>query len=263
MNNLKLLENGLIPVYENEKCKAVNARELHNFLEVGKDFTTWIKDRVEKYGFIENEDFIVFTENGENLTGGRPKTEYILTMDTAKEIAMVQNNEKGSQARKYFIAIEKKYKEISKPACIEDLIIMQAQSLKDLRKQLNEVNHHALEAKAKVEETKEEVQAIRDVVEIRPSDRWRKDTNLIMSKVCKKLNDYKLPKEEVYKAVNERARVDLKRRLENMRGRLALEGATKTKIDNLNYLDVIAADKKLIEIYTAIVKEMAIKYKVA
>ncbi len=54
MNNLALLENGLVNIYQNDKQeKLVDARELHEFLEVGKDFTTWIKDRISKYNFIE------------------------------------------------------------------------------------------------------------------------------------------------------------------------------------------------------------------
>jgi hypothetical protein len=150
-----------------------------------------------------------------------------------------------------------------KPACIEDLIIMQAQSLKDLRQQINQVNYHALAAKAESAAAKEEVQAIREVVEIRPSDNWRVETNNLVRKICFKLNDYQKPKEELYKAVQERAACDLKRRLENMRARFLLNGGSKSKSDNMNYLDVIAEDKKLIEIYTAIVKELAIKYKIA
>lgn len=110
---------------------------------------------------------------------------------------------------------------------------------------------------------KEEVQDIRELVEIRPSENWRSETNKLVKKICYKLSDYQKPKEYIYKALQERASCDLKIRLKNMRGRLALEGATKTKIDNLNYLDVIAEDKKLIEIYTTIVKEMTIKYKIA
>jgi hypothetical protein len=114
-----------------------------------------------------------------------------------------------------------------------------------------------------VQKTKEEVQAIREVVEIRPSENWRNETNSIVKKNCYKLNDYQRPKEELYKAVQERGACDLKRRLENMRARFLLNGGTKSKADQMNYLDVIAEDKKLIEIYTAIVKELAIKYKVA
>lgn len=250
---MKLLEIGIVPIYESNQRQGVNARELHEFLEIGKDFTTWIKDRIEKYGFAEAEDFIIFTENGEN--SGRPKTEYILTLDMAKEISMVQNNDKGSQARKYFIEVEKRYKQ-QLPACIEDLIIMQAQSLKEIRNQ-------ATAAIKTANETKEELQGIRETIEIRPSQSWREETNALVNKICFKLKDFQIPKDEIYKALQERASCDLKIRLKNMRGRLALEGATKSKLNNLNFLDVISEDKKLIEIYTAIVKEMAIKNKVA
>lgn len=141
----------------------------------------------------------------------------------------------------------------TKPTCIEDVLIQSLQEMKEVKQQLNQVNN-------KVLQTKEEVQAIREVVEIVPSNSWRGETNRLMTKICFKLKNYQKPKEEVYKALNERAKVNLKRRLENMRTRLALGGASKSKIDNLNYLDVIAEDKKLIEIYTAIVKEMAIKH---
>ncbi|KGN00338.1 ORF6N domain-containing protein [Clostridium botulinum] len=141
----------------------------------------------------------------------------------------------------------------TKPTCIEDVLIQSLQEMKEVKQQLNQVNN-------KILQTKEEVQAIREVVEIVPSNSWRGETNRLMTKICFKLKNYQKPKEEVYKALNERAKVNLKRRLENMRTRLALGGASKSKIDNLNYLDVIAEDKKLIEIYTAIVKEMAIKH---
>ena len=88
----------------------VNARDLHEFLESRKDFSSWIKDRIERYDLTENEDYVVFTEFGENSKGGRPKKEYALTLDAAKELSMVEGNEKGKQARKYFIACEKKLK---------------------------------------------------------------------------------------------------------------------------------------------------------
>lgn len=111
--------------------------------------------------------------------------------------------------------------------------------------------------------TKEEVAAVREVIEIVPSNSWRKETNNLVKKICTKIGDYKTPKEEIYKALSQRAACDLKRRLENMRARVILNGGTKSKADELNYLDVISEDKKLVEIYTSIVKEMAIKHKIA
>lgn len=98
----------LIKITEQNGKKAVSARELHAFLESKRDFSNWIKDRIEKYGFIENQDFEVFNKFGENPNGGRPQIEYALSIDCAKEISMVEGNEKGRQARRYFIECEKK-----------------------------------------------------------------------------------------------------------------------------------------------------------
>lgn len=110
-------KKGLIPIHEKEigttQQRAVDARQLHNFLESKRDFPTWIKDRIEKYDFIENEDFS--TISGKS-TGGRPTKEYILTMDMAKELAMVENNEQGRRARRYFIECEKALKTKALPS---------------------------------------------------------------------------------------------------------------------------------------------------
>ena len=95
----------------NESVQTVNARELHSFLEVGKDFTTWIKDRIAQYGFIEGQDFAIyllpsFGEKGQ----GRDLKEYAITTDMAKELSMVERNERGKQARAYFIECERRAK---------------------------------------------------------------------------------------------------------------------------------------------------------
>lgn len=91
-----------------QEIPTVNARDLHSFLECKKDFSSWIKDRIAKYGFEENQDFVVFTQIGENLNGGRPAIDYHLTLDMAKELSMVERNDKGKQARQYFLACERK-----------------------------------------------------------------------------------------------------------------------------------------------------------
>lgn len=103
---------------------AVNARDLHKFLKVGRDFTTWVKGRIEQYLFIENVDFISFSQSGEKPKGGRPTVEYHLTLDMAKELSMVENNEEGRKVRRYFIRCEKdlyksdsKQREVLRQAC--------------------------------------------------------------------------------------------------------------------------------------------------
>lgn len=85
--------------------QTVNARELHAFLEVQTRFNDWIKNRVDEYGFIENQDFITFTEN---LVNGGRRIEYALSLDMAKELSMVERNAQGKQARQYFIDCEKR-----------------------------------------------------------------------------------------------------------------------------------------------------------
>ncbi|AYM03122.1 toxin Bro [Levilactobacillus brevis] len=82
---------------------AVNARGLHDFLEVGKDFSNWFKDMTD-YGFTQGEDFTPISAKSH---GGRPRIEYAMTLDMAKELAMIQRTEKGQQARRYFISAEK------------------------------------------------------------------------------------------------------------------------------------------------------------
>ncbi len=94
--------------YHTQTC---NARELHSFLEVGRDFSNWITSRVEKYGFVEGEDYLV-AKSGEQLPSGTKwKIEYTLTLDMAKELAMVERNDKGRQARRYFIECERQLRE--------------------------------------------------------------------------------------------------------------------------------------------------------
>ncbi len=92
---------------DNENVQTVNARELHAFLEVGKMFANWINDRINQYGFVENQDYIVIANSGKNPNGGRPSKEYYISIDMAKELSMVERNEKGKQARRYFIECEK------------------------------------------------------------------------------------------------------------------------------------------------------------
>lgn len=152
-----------------------------------------------------------------------------------------------------------------KPTCIEDLIIMQAQSLKDMREQVNQANYHALEAKAEAEKSREEIQAMRDAITL-DSNGWRKETTAIINKIATKLGGFSevnLLKREIYKLLDTRLGVDVNRRLLEKKKRMALEGVCKSKIDKVNVLDVIAEDKKLIDGYVNIIRQYALKYGVS
>ena len=138
MNQLIKIETKIIG---NEESNAINARELHEFLEVGKDFSNWIKGRIEQYEFIENIDYEVIASFGENPSGGRPKQEYIISIDMAKELSMVERNDKGKEARKYFIECEKKLKETSKPMTAMQILETQLAIMKEHEAKLLEVQN--------------------------------------------------------------------------------------------------------------------------
>lgn len=92
-----------------EHIQTINARELHAFLEIGKVFATWISERIEQYGFVENVDYVeVIPETGKNPQGGRPRIDYHLSLDMAKELSMVERNARGREARRYFIECERR-----------------------------------------------------------------------------------------------------------------------------------------------------------
>ncbi|EFL3055458.1 phage antirepressor Ant, partial [Escherichia coli] len=94
----------------NEIALLCNARDLHAFLGVKKVFAAWITNRISEYEFIENQDYILLSNLGKQTSGrgGHNRKDYHLTLDTAKELAMVERNEKGRQIRRYFIECEKK-----------------------------------------------------------------------------------------------------------------------------------------------------------
>lgn len=111
----------------------------------------------------------------------------------------------------------------------------------------------------------QKIDGIRDVVSLSPNS-WRPEAKKLITRIAQTMggNEYiKDVNAEIYQLVDERAGVSLKTRLTNKRRRMADEGVCKSKRDKLNKLDAIADDKKLIEIYIAVVKEMAVKYGVS
>jgi phage anti-repressor protein len=112
--------DGLIPVFNADiggiLQPAVDARELHQFLGVKRDFSTWIKRRLKDYGLVENQDYSQAIDSKAHQNGGavksstygQDKIDYHLTLDVAKELAMVEKNAKGREARRYFIECERR-----------------------------------------------------------------------------------------------------------------------------------------------------------
>lgn len=253
MNDLKVIENDLVPVYETSTGeKVVYGSELHEVLEVKSRYREWIDRRLLDIDAVENEDFQAAEISAPS---GQTKKEYIIKLDTAKEMAMLERNEKGKEVRRYFIQVEKKYKSASL-------------ATKELSPQLQVMIQLELEQKRqaeKLEHVESRVESIREVVAM-DSNSWREDTGRMLRKIgseCGDSKSYQDVRTESYQLLEKRMGVNIKQRLTNKRRRMADEGVCKSKRDKLNNLDVIADDKKLIEGYVAIVKELAIKYGVA
>lgn len=99
----------LLPIVVQENNVLIDARLLHQKLKAGTKFTEWIKNRIVDYVFEENKDY--FRNFGKSTT--KPTHEYLLSLDMAKELAMLERNETGRQIRRYFIAKEKQLRGIS------------------------------------------------------------------------------------------------------------------------------------------------------
>lgn len=159
--NLKIIEGEIIPIYENEKGeRLINARELKEKLNIGRDFTTWIKNRIDIYKFKENQDYILtLTKIGERKNV--IKHEYYLTMDMAKELCMIENNSMGRKIRKYFIEVEKRYRSIiEQPQNIFDIMHLALKQIEENEKKLNLVENISKENKEEIENIKNKIDVI-------------------------------------------------------------------------------------------------------
>lgn len=108
----KSFSNGLVPVFENENGDLVcDARKLHRRLKTRTQFNKWVDRKLLTDDFQEGEDF---WSKLTKSSGGRKPVDYELTIDTAKELAMMERNEEGRKVRRYFIQLEKAFKAMVK-----------------------------------------------------------------------------------------------------------------------------------------------------
>lgn len=240
----------LIKIKTNENGEQlVSGRELHEFLEVKDNYTDWFK-RMTTYGFDENVDFIGLSEKSDKL-GGRPRVDHAMTLDMAKEISMIQRTEKGKQARLYFIEVEKQYK-------------FDTSSLSPELQFMNSVVQSLAKQEMATKQLSNKLDNITEIVALNTTD-WRKDCRALINKMAKTQGGFGAYQEiqaAIYEEVDRRAGSSLNTRLTNLRRRAAEEGVSKSKRDKMNKLDVIEMDKRLKEIYLAVVKDFAIRYGV-
>ena len=240
------------------------ARKLYTFLELAQgQFSRWVKSNIVDNEFAtENEDYWRFDIDVETPTGGIVKRDdYKLTAHFAKKLSMKGNGEKAEEAREYFTHLEERVKQ--KAIDFSQL----SPELQMFSRIFQSVAEQQLEQKRqaeKVEQLDKKVDSIKDVIALNPNS-WRTDSAKIVNKIALQMGGYehiKAIREESYKLLEERMGVALSIRLSNKKKTQALNGVSKSKIDKLNQLDVIADDKKLIQGYVSVIKDMAIKYGV-
>lgn len=177
----KKIEEGLIPIYENEsKERLINARELHRALKCNTKFADWIKRRIKHYEFIENREYICFLkfEKAEKY-GNRTTREYYLTIDMAKELCMIENNDVGKKVRHYFIDVEDRYRKIiTNPSNIFDFMRL---ALDEIEKNENEINN----VKKLALNNKIEIKYLKSMIDIRIQNNY-----CLSSDIAEQLNLY-------------------------------------------------------------------------
>ena len=184
---LKKVEEGVIPIYENEtKERLINARELFYALrgnETKTKFADWIKERLIKYKFVENIDYICFRKfTIANQYGNKTTKEYYLTIDTSKEICMIENNETGRNIRRYFIEVEKRYRNIINAGNSTNQLINIMQNAIDYMRE-NNIRVDNLEIG--LNEVKEEVKELKSKIDIKI-----KSDYCLASDIAEQLNIY-------------------------------------------------------------------------
>lgn len=143
-DNLIVLDESIVPVYQTSTGEqVVYGTELHSTLKSKSDFSTWIKRRLSECDAMENIDFTRLPKKVE--ANNATMIEYIIKLDTAKEMAMLERNDIGKKVRKHFIEIEKKYKRSSVPLTVPEQIVLLAQGHVELSQRVDTVETKVFE----------------------------------------------------------------------------------------------------------------------
>ena len=236
------------------------AKKLYEFLELNpSNYSKWIKSNITDNEFAEeNIDYEVFVSNDENHLGGRPTMDYKLSSSFAKKLAMKNNSEKGELARKYFITIENKAKE---------MVINRQQLSPQMQMLYGMLDGQAkleLEQKRQAEQIEKVESTVSNMKEIftEPIGDWKNDINTRVREISIKSGiDYQELYGQMYGELEMTAHCSLKRLQDNKRARMEKAGNTKTAIkEGTTKIAIIYEKPQLKAIFENIVKRYAMKY---
>ena len=285
MRGCDLQMNNLISIQNQEGQLVVSSRQVAEHFE--KEHRNVIRDiesiiegmlKIEQpqetlIGVVQNWADLFIESQYQHEQNKQWYKEYLLTRDGFTLLAMGFTGRKALEWKlKYIEAFNKMEVTLkeSQPS-LQDLspqlqfMINMEQEQKKMQQQLNQVNHHALDAKSQAEEAKKEIQGMRDVITLDHSQ-WREEVKKIVVAIAHKFGGNQYIQDvwkESYALLEQRGKTKLEIRLTNRRKNILAETGSKSKADKYTKLDVIGEEAKIRETFIAIVKEMAIKYGVA
>lgn len=253
MSNLTVIQtiNGI---------NAIDSREVAEMIEVRHDnLLTKIKgyEEILDSSKLRSQDFFLPSSYINSQNKGQPC--YLLTRKGCDMVANKMTGEKGVLFTAEYVTKFEEMEQQLKPTCIEDVLIKSLQEMKDMKLKIAQQDQI-------IENTNNRIDTIKEVVAI-DNTAWRAETQNLLNKIAIRLGGtsqfFQQLRAESYDLLERRMGAKLDTRLTNKRRRMADEGVCKSKRDKLSRIDIIAEDKKLVEGYIAIVKEMAIKYGIA
>ena len=256
MNTLTVMQNETQTIDSREVAEMVE-KEHSNLM---KDIRRYIEQSAEVK--IDLGDF--FQESSYKDANNQERPCYLVTRKGCEFIANKLTGVKGTEFTAKYINRFHDMEDTIKSGIDISNLSPELQMFKQIFDSVARTQIAQQEQQKAIEDTNKRIDNIKNVVSLNPND-WRKETTQLINKMAIKSGGYdhlQAIREESYKLLDERMGVSLSIRLTNKKKTMAVEGASKSKRDKVNKLDVIADDKKLIEGYTAIIKELAIKYGV-
>ena len=255
-----------LTVREHEGINVIDSREVSEMMEVQHKHLLEKIDGINKDFVAENVATKKYWQESTFENRGKQYRNFLITKRGCEFLAHKTTGTKGNLFTDRYMDRFEQMKEHIKNEQIVNIgeLSPELQMFKQIFDTVAKQELEQKQMKKDIEDNRKELQGIREVITI-STDNWRDDCNNLIKKIGIKAGGYSSIQDvrvEIYNALDKRMGVKLQTRLENKRDRMRKEGIGKTKIKKVNCLDIIAEDKKLIEGYVAIVKEMAIKFGV-
>lgn len=258
-NDLRVIENELVPVYETSTGeKVVYGSELYEVLGVKSRYREWIDRRLTDVDAVEYEDF----EGAEiSAPSGQLKKDHIIKLDTAKEMAMLERNEKGKQVRRYFIEVEEKYKESKTGEFDYSNLSPELQRVWAIVNAQTKIELEQKRQADKIDKVETTVQNMKEIF-TEPIADWKAEINARVREISIKSGiEYRELWSKLYGELEVTAHTNLSRLQQNKIKRMERAGNTKAAIQSeTTKLAIIFAKPKHKAIFEHIVKMYAMRY---